>query len=128
MKRAQLRDWSNIILTLNYFASSLTRQLHPTQFVISLSNKYWKQQTNQRVCKQSFGPAAGDKGGEGQGHLDLAPHGSRRSDEPARKCHIGFHHQFQSTGARGDFDTKLLVLYYKGTERPLLRSLAGDPA
>lgn len=50
-KQARLGHWSGGTLTLNDFASSLTRQLHPTQFVISLDNKYWKQQIN--YCVQA---------------------------------------------------------------------------
>ena len=125
--------WSNIILTLNYFASSLTRQPHPMQFVISLGNKHWKQPINQSgqaevAAAAAHGADAKEVRAAGPSSVPgnhMKPHVPGASATTATSNH-------RDTMTPGDVNTKLLILYHKDTESPFrkqncwIKNLTGE--
>ena len=125
------RGWSNIILTLNYFASSLTRQPHPVQFVISLGNKHWKQPTNQSGQAEAAAAHGADAKEVRAAGPSSVPGNQMKPRVPGASATTATSNH-RDTMTPGDVNTKLLILNHKDTELPFrmrncwIKNLTGE--
>lgn len=123
--------WRNIIWTFNYFASSLTRQPHPMQFVISLGNEHWKQPINQSGQAEAAAAHGADEKEVRAAGPSSVPGNQMKPRVPGASATTATSNH-RDTMTPGDVNTKLLILYHKDTVLPFrkqncwIKNLTGE--